>query len=105
MQAALTSWSIHRLQHRRSRRARVRLFRYARRQIRASYSQHFFPSTSRLREEYRLCSCDKFLLRLRLIANERPDFSPEHGISNVARFIHIEHHDGDLVVHAKTERG
>ena len=47
----------------------------------------------------------KFLLRFGFIANERPDFSPEHGIADVARFVHIEDHDGDFVIHTKAERG
>src|SRR5207249_8422996 len=41
----------------------------------------------------------------RFIANESPDFSPKHGIANVARLIHIENHDRNLVIHTKAERG
>src|SRR6266478_5069884 len=47
----------------------------------------------------------KISLWPRLISNQRPDFSTEHGIMNVAWFVHIEHHDRDFVVHAKAERG
>ena len=41
----------------------------------------------------------------RLIANQGPDFSPEDSIANVARLVHVENHDRDLVVHAKAEGG
>src|ERR1051326_2449904 len=103
--AASASWSSRKRARRYSPPARGKLSRCALPRTRASYSRRFSPSTSRLREECRLCSCClHFYVRRRLVANERADLASQNSVANAGGLVHVEHHDRNPVVHAKTER-
>jgi len=45
------------------------------------------------------------LLWWSFIANQSSDISSQHRIAQDSRLVHVEHDDGNFVVHAETERG